>query len=381
MKLKHFQVLFINLILIEILAFTAVRVFYISPPPLKDHYRHPAFFIDTDKPFGAWHYKDIKTRHIGPRWNVQYKFNNEGARDKERTPESPNTRLLFLGDSFIEGYGIKQKDRLSDKVESKLGVECLNFAVSGIGQTQMRLIYEDFGEKYDHDAVFISFYPYNDFKDNDFRLRKTLYGNRYRPYSVKDSLGNYQLKYYLSSAEESDYYSDKVLPRSLRNQINAIIRSDSSVKTKIYRLFTEFTYSGSKIKEIVDHTKSFKNELRPMEEDFHLEVKDEVSWDILVYELSLMKEMAGERPVFLMLIPNIYDFEYKDKYNQKSFVQTRLKELSNDLEIHLVDFLKEMNPKNYRKLYINNDDHWNERGNELAMKILLEHINEHGLID
>lgn len=381
MKFNHLKVLFINIILIEVLAFIVVRVFHLSPPPLKDYHKQHAFFIDTDKPFGAWHYTDITTRHIGPGWNVQYKFNKEGARDKERTPESQSQRFLFLGDSFIEGYGIKQKDRLSDKVESKLGVESLNFAVSGIGQTQMRLVYEYFGEKYDHDAVFISFYPYNDFKDNDYRLRKVLYGNRYRPYTVKDSLGNYQLEYYLPSPEDSDYYFEKVGPRSIRSQIAVIIRSDDSIRTKIYRLFTEFTYSGSKIKEIVESRVQLKNDSILPDDEFHLEHNEELSWEILRYELSLIKGMAEERSIFLMLIPNIYDFEYKNKHGQKSYVQTKLKELSNDLGIHLVDFLKEMDPKNYRKLYIKNDDHWNRRGNELATKILIEHMTEHGLID
>ena len=381
MKIKRFIVGLFNLILIEIFSFLIVRVLHLASMPLIQGLSQPAFFVDTDKPYGVWHYKNITTHHIGPNWNVEYKFNSEGARGNEWDKKYEDERFLFLGDSFVEGYGLEQKDRLSDQVEHELGIECMNFAASGMGQTQMRLVYEEFGPMYDHDIIFLSFYPYNDFLDNSYANHLTIFKNRYRPYMVKGSDGEFHLTHYLEKPEQSEYHYSKIGTESYRRHLGVILRSDQTFSEKLYRIFVEFTYTGSIVKSIREklknriHHKTLKKFSEKMD---YLENKNQDDWAILQYELEQIKKLADTKKVVLMLIPNPNDFKYIEEKGRDSFVQTNLKTIADGLGIVMVDFLKEMS--DYDNLYIRNDDHWNANGNKIAMKILIQKLKENHLI-
>lgn len=56
-----------------------------------------------------------------PEWNVSYKINKYGLRDYEYDLTKKNTtRILMLGDSFIEGYGVELDESVSKVLEKKL---------------------------------------------------------------------------------------------------------------------------------------------------------------------------------------------------------------------------------------------------------------------
>ena len=62
--------------------------------------------------------------------------NSHGQRDDERTIEKPSgvSRVLLLGDSVVEGYGLQQRDTISQQLQSLYNLEqqteVLNFGVS-----------------------------------------------------------------------------------------------------------------------------------------------------------------------------------------------------------------------------------------------------------
>lgn len=54
-------------------------------------------------------------------WEVTYEINHLGLRDEELEPEKGSTfRILVLGDSFVEGYGVKSENRFTELLEKKL---------------------------------------------------------------------------------------------------------------------------------------------------------------------------------------------------------------------------------------------------------------------
>ena len=54
-------------------------------------------------------------------WDITYKINSMGLRDDEIGPRQKNEfRILVLGDSFVEGYGVEAKDRFTDILEMEL---------------------------------------------------------------------------------------------------------------------------------------------------------------------------------------------------------------------------------------------------------------------
>lgn len=377
-----FKVLFINLLLLEVLSFLLIRVFYIEQPPRSYKHQFLPYFIDTEQSFSTWHYKNLSTRHIGPKWNVAYQFNSYGARDVERTEKSNEKRFIFLGDSFLEGYGVKENHRLSNLLEKSTNKECLNFAVSGIGQTQMNMIYTDIASNFSHDVVFIGFYPFNDFRENSFSNREKYFNDRYRPYRIKDSTDNFSIKYHLASAEESAFHSSKYSPKSYLSSLSHSIKSDMKWPKKMQTIFYDFTYSGALVKGAlvrINHIVTKKDALNfEMEKtDHHLEHTVSEDWEILEYELSSIKKKTSGRPIVLLFIPHPADFSYRKSVRQLSPVQNKAKELCSKLDIHYIDFLEELPAKEVKKLYIKNDDHWSAYGNKKAHEVLKKKL--HGL--
>ena len=88
------------------------------------------FWVETNAAFGVWHEPFSAYRHITACYDVTYRANAFGARDRERTLASGGRpRVVVLGDSFAEGYGVATADRLSDRLERASGVEFLNLSL------------------------------------------------------------------------------------------------------------------------------------------------------------------------------------------------------------------------------------------------------------
>ncbi len=173
----------------------AIRIFAAAglltipgPPP-----RAPAIWDPDHESFGVWHTPDatqvLQTRDF----SVTYQTNSVGARDVERERESSTSRVVFLGDSVVEGWGVEVEKRLSNLLESKTGVPHLNFGMAHFGPYQSYLAYRDLAKTFAHDTVFLGIFPHNDFLDLDFEAAAHALGYeyRYRPYLVGE-YPNYQ---------------------------------------------------------------------------------------------------------------------------------------------------------------------------------------------
>jgi lysophospholipase L1-like esterase len=96
---------------------------------------------------------------------VFHQTNSAGFRDRERTiARSPDTlRVAILSDSYGFGWGVKDSDHVSARLEAILRsrrpasapVEVLNFAVPGYRTKEERLLYEKVVEKYDPQVVLV----------------------------------------------------------------------------------------------------------------------------------------------------------------------------------------------------------------------------------
>jgi len=110
--------------------------------------------------------------------------NAHGQRDRERTIQKSAgvTRILLLGDSVVEGYGLKESDTLSYQLESLYTdgtTEVLNFGVSAYCTRAEVELLEVKGLQFDPDVVVLLFVE-NDF-DNFNREAFPLGGTIDRP--------------------------------------------------------------------------------------------------------------------------------------------------------------------------------------------------------
>jgi hypothetical protein len=72
--------------------------------------------------WGVWHYTNSVYTEKRDCIECTYHINSYGARDKERIKEADTNRIIMLRDSFIEGYGMSEEERLSDRLEKQLGI-------------------------------------------------------------------------------------------------------------------------------------------------------------------------------------------------------------------------------------------------------------------
>ena len=112
-------------------------------------------------------------------FQIGVRINENGLRDRLHSYERQDDigRILVLGDSFAWGYGVKDAERFSERLEEALGIEVINAGVSGYSTDQELLWYENEGIKYETDLVILVLAG-NDVGDNHRQLVNTIY---YKP--------------------------------------------------------------------------------------------------------------------------------------------------------------------------------------------------------
>jgi lysophospholipase L1-like esterase len=101
-------------------------------------------------------------------YTVEVPINSHGLRDKERDYQCPEgaSRVLALGDSFVEAYMVPFEQTVTQRLEGKLSgdrcrVEVINGGTSGYGTDQEYLFFREEGVRYSPKVVVLFAY-YND---------------------------------------------------------------------------------------------------------------------------------------------------------------------------------------------------------------------------
>jgi hypothetical protein len=157
-----------------------------SRPTYRLNYNE--FWAEINPSFGVWHRPNGLFLHQGGCFNVEYTTNSYGARDVERSLHSSQPRTVVLGDSFVEGLGLADRDRLTNILEKDTGREHLNFGTGGnFGPLQYALLYKTMASAFDHNLVLVGVLPDNDFHDMSFAYWKAHgMAGVYRPYYADD---------------------------------------------------------------------------------------------------------------------------------------------------------------------------------------------------
>ena len=288
-------ILIISLVCLEAMSVVAIEYDFIAVD--APNYRRPntrPFWIDRNPYFGMWHEANTNHVHIKACFSVTYRTNAYGARDRSRQSAGKLPRVVVIGDSFIEGYGLEREDRTTEILELGSGVEHLNFGTSGhFGPTQSWLLYKHLAKRFEHDVVVFGLLPDNDFVDDDPTLADA-YAGQYRPYLIgKES--DYELKYanvdqrVVSELEVRDE-KWRFFNRALRNytyMANVVNYLLGSFRDKALRRGTIARVSVSTYSGYYDFTRS--------------------QAERLLYVLEQMLVEAGERTFFVVIIPRPAD--------------------------------------------------------------------------
>jgi len=169
-------VLFITICAMLVAAEVLVRIFSIAPKGDK--------WVGADKrwyeydPLYGWRkIPNVNATRISVKGqnSVLFRVNSKGLRGPEYPYEKPANeyRILFLGDSFTEGFMIKEEDHFAEvmkrrlnSLKSKEHIEALNSGVAGWSTDQELLFFQNEGKKYSPDLTILMFYQ-NDLSYNN----------------------------------------------------------------------------------------------------------------------------------------------------------------------------------------------------------------------
>ena len=310
------------------------------------------FWRDININFGVWHTANDSFVHKKSCFDVEYTSNSYGARDKERKMKAGDSkkRIVVLGDSFIEGFGVERTKRLSDLLEVKTGLEHLNFGTSGnFGTIQQAILYETLAINFDHDFVVIGMLPYNDFFDDSLEFGKKVYKNRYRPY-YEGSYPNYKITYLVSDFNKKPY----------KNTIKSYLRNFTLSYNIISYCISLFVYrdnSNEKLKQNYSGYYDYSSE------DL---LRVRYSYERIVN----LANKSGKR-VLLFTIPVFSDFIRYKKNKKPAPLNIALSKMSDEIGFEYFDLLPSMKKKGeiYR-FFHSCDGHWNNFGHQLASEIL-----------
>lgn len=311
-------------------------------------------------PWGQWNVPNYEGRVANNCFDVKYKFNSYGARDKERSISGQN-RTLVLGDSFVEGWGVDQDKILAAHLERISGKEFLNFGIAeGFGVLNEYILYRDLASKYEHDSVMVGFLPGNDFLDNDPNAWAELTKIYYRPFwKLSDDKKDVGAVYYAKHIEGK--------------YLAGLEPANKSAHFKIYSSWREFSALLNLI-AVLENTKYSlsKDGQGAKQFAYKLDVpEDAITASLLVYDK--FSKLIGDKKKYILVMPSATDvFYYVNNGRPKipKFEEFKKNLGSQGWEvIDLIDVFANV-PENEIPGYFICDGHWNGKGNKLVAEYL-----------
>jgi hypothetical protein len=308
------------------------------------HLNYNFFWAETNPVFGVWHRPNGHFIHQGGCYNVEYVTNSYGARDVERSLHSSPNRTVVLGDSFVEGLGVPDKDRLSNILERDTGREHLNFGTGGdFGPLQYALLYKSMAAPFDHDLVLVGVLPDNDFNDMNLAYGKIHHAGRYRPYYADDLSIVYEGQLQPNGGEGAWDHTEAFMRAYLASyHVGQYIYSRSYWDRRLpYSGYNDYTdVDLARLKKALQDTKSTA--------DAH-----------------------GAR-MAVFLIPRLIDFQ-RLRAAGRDRLGPVMEDWGRDNGIPIKDLLPDMNARSngdIRSYFLSCDGHWSAKGNAVAAEIL-----------
>lgn len=325
---------------------------------------------------GVWHESNAEWVHESSCFKVTYTSNSVGARDIERSLSSDKPRVVVLGDSMFEGWGVTDDQRLTGLLEASTGIEHLNFAMAHFGPYQQLLAYRQIAKQFDHDAVIVSVFPHNDFFDLTLDFASWIEGLAPKDAEAwKQATEGYPYVYrpYLVKGDAGYSHRDRfepVLRRVLRQysySFNAALDAYRAGKER-------WESRGSKpAKQPSSRVLSFFYDLR----EPHFEILEEV--------LNRFVEEVGNRKLIVVLIPSQSDIiRYQQTAGDRLYLE--MTKLAKKRGFQVVNLLFGMGASSYEpqdptaapeylQYYHSCDYHWSPAGHQKAHDLIVQQLS------
>lgn len=179
---KNFALLVASTLFSLLLGELALRLF--TPAPTT--FNHHQLYCEHDPLLGWRKRPNTEGHHHTGEYNVVEKMNSQGFRGGEHARPKPagTRRILFLGDSFAEGYTVAFDSLFSEIMQARLQADCpsrplevINTGTGGYSTDQEVLLFEQQGKSYQPDDVVLMFCT----NDPWFNLQERYYDRGFKP--------------------------------------------------------------------------------------------------------------------------------------------------------------------------------------------------------
>ncbi|MGA1607630.1 MAG: hypothetical protein ACO4CT_11645 [Planctomycetota bacterium] len=264
-------------------------------------------------------------------------------------------RGVVLGDSFMEGYGVADGQRMSDVLASATGVPHLNFGTSGnAGSTHAFALYRSLASKFRHDAVLCAILPENDF-DDDLPAK-----GRYLPYWEGEAVP-FELRFPVASPEDSRFGQ----------------RAGSGSGTDLEHVLREFTYTQNVIDLVYSAYKQgrARGKAQADDPDSRFFRFSPIELARLQHSYAEIARLAAPRPVVLFTIPRLTDFAAAAALDQgltplDEALSIWARGIDNLFFVPLLPEMLRRHGEDPTELFLPCDPHWNADGHRSAALIL-----------
>ncbi len=365
---------------------------------LDDHYLH-RLIPDSRKLYGRGKAEG------GQR--ILVRINSAGCRGEELRLPKTSPRIVFYGDSFIAAEFSREENTLAKQVESYFQPvhspppQAINAGVVGYGPDQILLRVQAELDSLAPDLTVVAVFSGNDYGD---LLRNKIYRLDEDDHLV---INDYRLSETLRGSFDS--VSPLVTLRVLGRIVDITSRrlfSQPKTKTR-----DGATGAATEADTVIDHwLEAADNAYRSYVDGDIIDDLFNDYWDgdialtpssaSALYKVKLMRELLrefqrafakGGRRWLLLIIPSPVDVcvdyplapalsRYPDY--RRSRLSGLLTEIAQELEIPHLDLFEHFQAEEACDLYFPyGNDHWNDRGQELAARLLVDFIQERRLLE
>ena len=325
---------------------------------------------------------------VKPEFEVEYRINGAGLRDLDYGRRRPleGRRLLVMGDSFAEGWGVQLEESVSKKLEKKLQktapkktFEVLNFGVAGYGTDQEMLLFEELGRFYQPHLVLVLFYV-NDLINN--ANRQGIGAERgYKPYFRVGRDGGLQLRgvpvrktpFWDENFWDTRPWQERLL-RHLSQHWHLYALTNKSLAPEVPRAqrqkFYESLY-GVQSNRSLDQIWELTGKLL---QAFHAKIQGAGGQMLLVYVPAIVQVDKTNWRSKRDLHGLIGEFDLQ-KPNRE------ITRLAAAYRIPLLDLCEPFVRVSEREELYYRESHWNVRGHALAANLIGDNLLQQGLLD
>lgn len=340
--------LFFSLLLLELALRIWLPAAVLAPELEKTNWAAVPEEIWTEyHPLLGWYHQKNKIATLKSAFfpDVSVVTNAAGFRSsREYTKDIPpgKKRAVFLGDSFVFGFGVKEEETFAARIESLLPrYESINLGVPGYGIDQIYLAYKEIGKQYKADYVFICVFA-EDFWRASRRFADSGQAKPYFTLTTENLLELHNVpvpqRFSLNKGQFPELIEETRLGEILRH-------------SRAYLL----------LKRAAVHTA--KN-LRLIDPDTSLEWK---LGRVILKELASEIRSTGAIPVLVIIPP-----ENWVSTARKTSLRRSLYRFAGDNRLDLIDLAAPLHQLAQKgkttDFYISGDWHWNSRGHEVAAR-------------